>query len=202
MSEAAFPSRPTLAIGSIGRRASGYWGVVFLVLSEASIFAYLFFGYFYFSVQPHPAGWPPSGPPDLTWAIPQTIAVLLAAGGMWWADRAAERVVAAGGVVIGLAAALVLGLAFIALQFVDWFAKPFSFATDPYASWYFIITGAHLAHLVIGTIMAAAVLVWALYGYFGPARHVPVSVAAFYWYFLVAVWVALFFTLYITPFLS
>ena len=44
MSE-TFPYRPPLAIGSVGRRASGYWAIVFLVLSEASIFAYLFFGY-------------------------------------------------------------------------------------------------------------------------------------------------------------
>ncbi|MFO1533596.1 MAG: hypothetical protein ABR562_07900, partial [Thermoplasmatota archaeon] len=46
--------RPPLPMGSIGLRSSGFWGMVFLVLSEASLFAYLFFSYFYFSVQPHP----------------------------------------------------------------------------------------------------------------------------------------------------
>jgi len=86
MSE-VFPYRPPLPMGSIGLRSSGFWGMVFLVLSEASLFAYLFFSYFYFSVQPHPGPWPPSGPPDLSYAIAQTAIVLIACATMWWADR-------------------------------------------------------------------------------------------------------------------
>jgi cytochrome c oxidase subunit 3 len=50
--------------------------------------------------------------------------------------------------------------------------------------------------------MAAAVLTWSAAGYLGPVRHVPVTVTAIYWYFLAATWAALFFTLYITPYLG
>ena len=200
MSE-AFPYRPVLPVGSVGRRSSGYWGVVFLVLSEASLFCYLFFAYYYFSVQPHTGPWPPSGPPDFTYAAPQGATVLIASGTMWWAERSAA-LGARGGVLLGLAASLVLALGFIALQFIDWYDKPFSLASDPYGSFYFVLTGVHLAHLVLGTIMIAAVLVWSALGYFGPVRHVPVTVAAFYWYFVTIVWLALFFTVYGTPYLS
>ena len=200
MSE-VFPYRPALAMGSIGRAASGYWGAVFLVLSEASIFAYLYFSYYYFSVQPHSGPWPPSGPPSFIYAAPQTAVVLLASAAMWWADRSAGRAEQAGAL-LGLGLTLILGAGFIALQFLDWYAKPFSLATDAYSSLYYVITGVHLAHLVAGIIMAAAVQVWFLLGYLGPVRHVRLTVTALYWYFLAAVWLTLFFTLNITPYLT
>lgn len=197
----AFPYQPALPVGSVGLRSSGFWGVVFLVISEASLFAYALFGYFYVAVQPHPGPWPPGGPPSLVYAVPQTIALLLGSASAWWADRSAT----AGrrsGVLLGLAVALVLGLAFAALQLLDWFDKPFSLATDAYSSLYFTLGGFHLAHEVVGVIMLAAVLVWSALGYFGPLRHVPVTVTAFYWYFVTVIWLALFFALYITPYLS
>jgi heme/copper-type cytochrome/quinol oxidase subunit 3 len=198
---AAFPYQPPLPMGSMGARASGFWGVVFLVLSEASIFAYLFFSYFYFSVQPHSGPWPPSGPPDLTWAVLQTAAALIGCATMWWADRAARRP-AAGGTAIGLGISLLLSLAFIVFQILDWHAKPFALATDPYSSLYFTIGGIHLAHAVVGAVMIATVLLWSLLGYFGPARHVPITVAAAYWYFVAIVWLGVFFTLYVSPYLG
>jgi heme/copper-type cytochrome/quinol oxidase subunit 3 len=200
MSE-VFPYRPPLPVGSVGLRASGFWGMVFLVISEASLFAYLLFSYYYFAVQPHPGPWPPGGPPSLAYAIPQTVVLLISSATAWWADRAAERG-ARPHAVLGLGVTLLLGLAFLALQLLDWFDKPFSLATDPYSSLYFAIGGAHLAHEFAGVLMLGAVLVWSSLGYFGPLRHAPVTIAAFYWYFVTAIWLAVFFTLYITPFLS
>ena len=200
MSE-VFPYRPPLAIGSIGLRSSGFWGLAFLVLSEASIFAYLFFSYFYFAIQPHPGSWPPGGPPDFTYSAPQTVLVLIGSAALWWADRAAARA-AREPLMTGLAVGLVVSLAFVALQLLDWHSKPFSLATDPYASLYFLIGGVHLVHLVAGVVMIAAVLGWSALGYFGPVRHVPITVTAFYWYFVTVTWVGVFFTLYITPYLG
>jgi heme/copper-type cytochrome/quinol oxidase subunit 3 len=198
---ASFPYQPALPMGSAGARSSGFWGVVFLILSETSIFAYLFFSYFYFSIQPHPGPWPPSGPPDVTWAVLQTAAALAGCVTMWWADRAARRPAPAG-TLIGLACSLVLSLAFIAFQLLDWHAKPFGLATDPYSSLYFTIGGVHLAHAIVGAVIIAAVLLWSLLGYFGPARHVPITVAAAYWYFVAVVWLGVLFTLYISPYLG
>lgn len=198
---APFPYQPPLPMGSMGARASGVWGVVFLILSEASIFAYLFFSYFYFSVQPHPGSWPPGGPPDLTWAILQTASSLVACATICWADRSAVRFAPAG-VVAGLGLSLVLSLAFIAFQVLDWHAKPFGLATNPYSSLYFTIGGVHLAHAVVGAVMIAVVLMWTLLGYFGPSRHVPITVTAAYWYFVSILWLGVFFTLYISPYLG
>lgn len=197
----ALPYRPPLPMGSIGRRSSGFWGVVFLVLSEASLFAYLFFAYFYFAIQPHSGPWPPSGRPDLTYALPQTALVVVAAGLLWWADRAAERA-AKGAVLLALGGGLALSVVFVVLQALDWHAKPFSLATDPYASLYFTIGGVHLAHVAVGIVMIAAVLLWSALGYLGPVRHVPLTVTAYYWYFVALTWLGVFFTLYISPYLG
>jgi cytochrome c oxidase subunit III len=197
----AFPFQPGLPVGSIGLRASGMWGVVLLILSETSIFAYLFFSYFYFSVQPHSGQWPPSGPPAFTYSAPQTAAALAACVTAWWANRSVMRASRLG-LLLGLALTLLLSLVFIALQFLDWHSKPFGLATDPYSSFYFVIGGVHLAHVVVGVVMLTAVLAWSLLGYFGPVRHVPITVAALYWYFVAAVWLGVFFTLFISPHLG
>jgi heme/copper-type cytochrome/quinol oxidase subunit 3 len=188
-------------MGSIGLRASGFWGLVFLALSEASIFAYLLFSYYYFAVQPHPGPWPPGGPPEITYAAGQTVAALLACAAAGWADRSA-LFARRGGVLLGLALSLFLSLCFVALQVLDWHAKPFTLATDPYSSLYFLIGGVHLAHAVLGVVMIATVLLWSLLGYFGPDRHVPVTVAAVYWYFITIVWLAIFFALDLSPYLG
>lgn len=194
-------SRPPLLVGSIGAHASGWWGMVFLLLSEASIFAYLFFAYFYFAVHPDYSPWPPNGPPSLIYPIPETVLLFAACAAMWWADRRAMNAVNPQ-VSLAFLAALVLGTGFVVLGLLDWSSKPFTPASSAYASIYFATTGVHLAHVVVGLLIAAAVLVWSLLGYLGPVRHAPVSIAALYWYFLAGTWVALFFGLYITPYLG
>lgn len=198
MADQALANRPPLPVGSIGARSAGFTGMALLILSEAGIFAYLFFAYFYFSVQPGHGAWPQSGPPPFTYSAPQCGVLLASCATMWWANRSAAR----GNrlmVWLGLAATLILGLGFIALEFIDWYAEPFALASDPASSFYYVITGVHLAHVVAGTIMVAAVLIWSLLGYFGPLRHVPITITAMYWYFLAVTWLWVFFTLYGTP---
>ena len=51
-----------LPIGSKGRLSSGWWGMIAVIATEASLFAYLLFSYYYFAIQPHAAPWPPEMP--------------------------------------------------------------------------------------------------------------------------------------------
>lgn len=196
-----FPNRPVLAVGSTGRYASGLWGAVFLLLSESTIFAYLFFSYFYFSSQPQNGPWPPDGPPNWFYPGLQTAVVLLGCLSAWWSDRSARRG-ASGGMLGGLAATLILAIGFTVLQLLDWADKSFGFATDAYSSFYYVIGGFHLAHVVVGVVILAVVLLWSALGYFGPRRHVPVTVAAYYWYFVAIIWLGVLFTLDITPYMG
>jgi heme/copper-type cytochrome/quinol oxidase subunit 3 len=191
----AHKDRP-LPVGSIGYLSTGWAAAIFLLISEASIFAYLFFTYFYFSVQPN-YEWAP-GPPSFTFAAPQTAVVLIGAATSWWADRSASRGEMAR-VMIALAITIVLGAAFIALQFADWFSKPFTLASSPYSSNYFVVSGFHLAHFVVGLLMFLVLLLWTWLGYFDSVRHLPITIGALYWYFLTVIWLAVFFVLYCTP---
>lgn len=190
--------RTSLPVGSIGTSASGWWGIWFLIISDTMIFAYEFFAYFWYSIQPS-ANWIPAPLPSFIYSGPQTGVVLVGCATAWFAQRSINRdeYVPA---LLGIGATALLGAAFIALQFLSWFSKSFTFSTDTYSSIYFLITGTHLAHFVIGWIMYVVLLIWTALGYFDRTRHVPIMVGKLYWYWLAAVWLAVFFVINCTPY--
>jgi cytochrome c oxidase subunit III len=190
-----------LPVGSIGRRSNGWWAMLFIMLTEGALFAYLLFAYYYLAVQPHTGPWPPNGAPSLHLALPNTLLLLASSVAAWWGERGIESG-RSGRLAIGLAAALVLGTAFVGVQLAEWHAKPFGIASNSYGSLYFTITGFHMAHVVAGLLMLAAVLAWCLIGMFDRWRNTPVAVSVVYWHFVDAVWLAVFFTFYITPYLG
>lgn len=190
--------RQSLPIGSIGTSASGWWGAWFLIISDSMIFAYLFFGYFWCSVQPQ-AHWVPSGPPSFIYSAPQCAAVLTGCGSAWFAQRSIIRNELPRAL-IALGITVILGAIFIALQFLDWSSKSFGLASSTYSSIYFLITGTHLAHFVVGLVMFIILFAWTALGYFDRIRHVPISVGALYWYFLAATWLSVFFVINVTPY--
>lgn len=188
-----------LPMGAIGTSASGWWGAWVLMLSEGTLFAYLFFTYFYFSIQP-PANWIPGGPPSFFYPGIQTGLVLAGCVSAWFAHRSirlGQQLLA----LVGLGLTFLICSAFIGVQFLDWFDKPFPFAESTYSSEYYLITGAHLAHVVVGWFMLLIVCVWTVFGYFDRVRHIPIAIATIYWYFIAIIWIAVFFTLTCTPYL-
>lgn len=191
--------RPTLPVGSIGYKSFGWWGMLAIIMSEGSLFAYLLFSYYYYAVQ-YGRDWIPEMP-NSTLAGPNTAVLLSSSLFVWWAERNAargQRTKQALGLAIGLG----LGIAFIVVQAFEWRDKPFSYSSTSYGSSYFITTGFHMAHIAVGAAMLAAVLFWSLLGYFDRERHAPISIVAVYWYFLDVIWLAIFFTFYITPYLG
>jgi heme/copper-type cytochrome/quinol oxidase subunit 3 len=170
-----------LPVGAIDTRASGWWAMIFVVFTEASLFAYLLFSYFYLAVQPHePGTFPAGGTPDLTLALPNTVILLLSSVAVGWAQFNIERNDKRR-LCLGLGVGAVLGMIFLVIQYFEWAAKPFTLASNTYSSLYFTVTGFHMAHVVVGVIM-----LWALFA----------------WHFVDAVWLAVFFTFYITPLLG
>ncbi|HWG11538.1 MAG TPA: cytochrome c oxidase subunit 3 [Rhodanobacteraceae bacterium] len=187
----------TLPVGSKGRNASGWWGMLALVATEGTLFAYLLFSYFYLASH-SPPPWPPTGPPSLSLAIPDTLVLLAGSATMWWGERgiALGR---RGQLAIGLALSLLLGIIFIALEGIEWAGKPYTLNSSLYSSLYFTITGFHLAHVVVGLLILAVLLLWTALDYFDENRHSAVSIGVIYWHFVTAVWLAVFFTFYIAP---
>jgi heme/copper-type cytochrome/quinol oxidase subunit 3 len=191
-----------LPVGAMDTRASGWWAMIFTVFTEASLFAYLLFSYYYLAVQPHvPGAFPQGGPPPLGIASINTAILLTSSVTVAWAQLGIEhnnkwRLVA------GLGAGAVLGLIFLVIQWFEWGDRPFGFSSTPYSSLYFVITGFHMAHVVVGVLMLLALTFWSWQGHFNSRRFAHIHIGALYWHFVDAVWIAVFFTFYITPLLG
>lgn len=191
-----------LPVGAIDTRASGWWAMIFVVFTEASLFAYLLFSYFYLAVQPHPVGtFPEGGLPSVALALPDTAVLLLSSAAIAWAQFNIERDDNFR-LCLGLAAGAVLGMVFLAVQYFEWAEKPFTLASSTYSSLYFTVTGFHMAHVIVGVVMLWALFAWSAMGYFNRVRYAHVHIGALYWHFVDAVWLVIFFTFYITPYLG
>lgn len=186
-----------LPIGSKGRLSSGWWGMWAVVATEASLFAYLLFSFFYVGAQTQ-SPWPPGGPPDLRLASIGAVLLLLGSVTMWWGERGI-RAGRRGQLLLGLGCSVLLAVGFLALELTEWHHKSFSLSSHAYGSLYFTITGFHMLHVVVGVLMLSLLFLWACLGYFGVRRHSTVTIAVIYWHFVAAVWVAVFLSIYIAP---
>ena len=189
-----------LPVGTAGKKSNGWWGMMFVITTEASLFAYLLFSYYYIAVQPHRV-WSPGGPPDLTLGLPNTALLVASSFVAWWAERGIDK----GNTrrcIIGLAITILMGVVFGGVQVKEWLDKPFTITTNPYASLYYITTGFHVAHVVVGLLILTGLAVWTALGYFDRSRHAPVSIGIIYWHFVDVVWLTVFFTFYLTPYLG
>jgi cytochrome c oxidase subunit 3 len=181
-------------------QSTAWWGMAFLILTEGSLFAYLFFSYFYLASQ-STGPWPPSGSLDLKNASINTFLLLSSSAAAWWGERGIARGKPRR-LSIGLVATIVLGVVFMAVQGHEWTSRPFAFSSNSYSSLYFVITGFHGAHVIVGLLMLCALLLWNLMGRFARDWHLEVSVGIVYWHFVDLVWLAVYAALYLSPRLS
>ena len=191
-----------LPIGAMDTRASGWWAMIFTVFTEASLFVYLLFSYYYLAVQPHaPGTFPQGGPPPLGIASLNTAILLLSSLAVGWAQLSVEHD-RKWRLVTGLGTGAVLGAVFLVVQLFEWSSQHFELSSLPYSSLYFVITGFHLAHVAVGLLILAALTGWSYLGYFNSRRFAHIHIGALYWHFVDAVWIAVFVTFYITPLLG
>jgi cytochrome c oxidase subunit III len=189
-----------LPVGPTGRKGLGSWGVGTLIATEAALFSYLLFSYYYAAVVT-PRGWLLETSPSLKLALPNTILLLASSGVAWWGERGVltrHRRQA----LLGFGIAFVMGCIFALVQWREWHAKPFAFGNTNYASLYFVTTGFHMAHVLVGLLVLAALFVWTVLDYFSPRRRLTVSAGVFYWHFVDVVWLLVFTTYYLTPYLG
>jgi cytochrome c oxidase subunit 3 len=188
---------PALPVGSIGNQASGYFGVWWVIITEASLFVYLLFGYAYCAMQ-FPGPWPPSGPPELGLASTDTLILILSSILVALGEHSIKQG-QRGRLTIGLALGFVLGIVFVAIQLKEWASKGATLSSNLYYSFYFTTTGFHMAHVAVGVLILGALTIWSALGKFDSARNSPVSIGALYWHFVDAVWIVIFTTYYVVP---
>ena len=152
-------SRPeNLPVGPTGRHGVGWWGVGTLVASEAALFAYLLFAYFYTGATA-PPGWLLDPAPTLKLALPNTVLLLISSVGVWWGERGISKG-RRGQALAGFGIAFVIGAVFVTVQCLEWHSKPYRLGDSSYASLYFVTTGLHIAHVIVGLLVLAAIFWW------------------------------------------
>jgi cytochrome c oxidase subunit 3 len=95
---------------------------------------------------------------------------------------------------------ILLGATFTSLQAHEYANSLFGFTDGIYASTFYMATGFHGAHVIIGTIFLIVCLVRAYLGHFTPDHHFGFEAAAWYWHFVDVVWLFLFTFVYWRPF--
>jgi len=187
----------TIPLGAHEGRAPGWWAMVWTIATEAALFAFLLFSFFYLGSQSRSA-WPPTGPLALKLSLPNTIILILSSIAYRWGERG----IRAGNrarLRAGLAIAFVLGLIFIIIQGIEWSNQPFGARDGAFGSLFYTITGFHGAHVVVGLLMNMLVQIWAARGTFTRESHLAVTNAGMYWHFVDIVWLFVFASLYISP---
>jgi heme/copper-type cytochrome/quinol oxidase subunit 3 len=129
------------------------------------------------------------------------VLLLISSGFVWLAEQGIIRG-RRGQALLGLCVAFVLGVVFVAVQRLDWGSKPYHLGDSSYASFYFVTTGVHVAHVIVGLLMLAALFWWTALGYFSARRRIALAAGALYWHFVNVISVCIFVTYYVTPYLG
>ncbi len=185
-------------------------GMLLFIASEVMFFVAWFWAFFASSLgadDPHVYGrfdftggiWPPKGVEVLdplrlplmnTFVLlTSSFAVNVAHDGLRANDRQAFKNF--------LALGIGLGVLFVITQAYEYIHAPFAFKNSIYGATFFMATGFHGAHVIIGVIFLFVCLARAWAGEFTPHQHTGFQFAAWYWHFVDVVWIFLFSCIYI-----
>ena len=186
------------------------YGMILFIASEVMFFVAWFWAFFDASLFANEAiqasrveftggTWPPQGIEVVDpWHLPlyNTVILLLSGTCVTWAHHAMlhnDRK----GLVSGLALTVVLGILFSFVQAYEYMHSPFDFKNSIYGATFFMATGFHGFHVLVGTIFLIVCLFRALAGHFTPQQHFGFEAAAWYWHFVDVVWLFLFVAIYV-----
>lgn len=197
------------------------YGMLLFIASEIMFFVGWFWAWFDFSLFPVPLevvdgvttnalatgqdyavallAWPPKGIEVVNaFDLPllNTLILLCSGTTVTWAHHSLlhnDRK----GLIQGLWATILLGLLFSSIQAFEYMHAPFGFAGLNFGSSFFMATGFHGFHVIIGTIFLIVCLIRAYKGHFTPQQHFGFEAAAWYWHFVDVVWLFLFLVVYV-----
>lgn len=185
---------------SKGKHAPIYYGVVLLIAIETVEFLVLIASYYYLR-----AGtdlWPPPGilPPGRLLPTLATVALLVSLVPSNIADKAIqqgdEKTMRRGYLI-----SFVLGLVYVALQLVYYIQLPYTWQINAYTSIFWALAGFHFLFVVAMLAETVIILIWGYQGYFNAERNSAVQIDGLNWNFTVAIWIPIYITLYLVPYL-
>jgi cytochrome c oxidase subunit 3 len=130
-----------------------------------------------------------------------TLILLLSGTTVTWAHHALQTNDRADAK-LGLFLTIVLGISFTAFQAIEYSEAGFSYDGSLYGSAFFMATGFHGAHVIIGTLFLIVCLGRLMAGGMKPNKHLGFEFAAWYWHFVDVVWLFLFAFVYVAPHLA
>jgi cytochrome c oxidase subunit 3 len=186
------------------------YGMILFIASEVMFFVAWFWAYFdgFFRLDdPEQFGrvaatggvWPPVGIELFDpWHLPifNTLILLTSGTAVTWAHHALlhdDR----RGLKWGLVVTILLGALFTVVQAIEYASAGFSFSGNMYGATFFMATGFHGFHVLVGTIFLLVCLLRAMVGHFDSKNHLGFEFAAWYWHFVDVVWLFLFVAVYI-----
>ena len=192
------------------------YGMILFIASEVMFFVAWFWAFFSAALFPAPievvdgatqvisdaavaATWPPKGLEVLDpfgFPLLNTLILLCSGTTVTWAHHSlihGDRE----GLKKGLWCTILLGALFSFIQAYEYIHAPFDFKGNIYGATFFMATGFHGAHVLIGTIFLTVCLVRAYKGDFTPKQHFGFEAAAWYWHFVDVVWLFLFVSIYV-----
>jgi cytochrome c oxidase subunit 3 len=176
-------------------------GMVLFIVSEVFFFVAFFWAFFHSALSPAidiGAVWPPKGIDVLNpFEVPLLNTVILLSSGatITWAHHA---IIAKdkSGAISGFLLTILFALIFTALQIFEYKHAPFTIADGIYGTTFFMTTGFHGFHVLIGTTFISVCFFRLLTNNFTNLHHLGFEAAAWYWHFVDVVWIFLFVTIY------
>jgi len=183
------------------------YGFILFIMSEVMFFVAWFWSFFKHAIYPmgpeSPAVdgvWPPAGIETFdAWHLPliNTLILLCSGAAATWAHHALVHEENRRDMRYGLMVAIALGLIFTVFQAYEYTHAAFGFSGNIYGANFFMATGFHGAHVIIGTIFLAICLLRVRAGHFTSENHIGFEVASWYWHFVDVVWLFLFASIYV-----
>src|SRR6266404_8495621 len=174
------------------------YGMALFIASEVMFFSAFFWAFFSSSLFPAEGVWPPKGiHPFDPFAFPflNTLILLLSGTTVTWAHHSLLEGNQKG-LIQGLTVTVILGLCFTGVQGYEYAHAAFHFTDGIYPSTFFMATGFHGFHVIIGTTFLIVCFFRARAGHFKPDHHFGFEAAAWYWHFVDVVWLFLFTCIY------
>nr|YP_009443853.1 cytochrome c oxidase subunit III [Prionoglaris stygia]ATU07074.1 cytochrome c oxidase subunit III [Prionoglaris stygia] len=194
--ESTFQGCHTLKV-SLGMR----WGMILFITSEVLFFVSFFWAFFHSSLSPTMeigCTWPPQGIyafNPLQIPLLNTIILLSSGISITWSHHALLKNNFSQ-TIQSLTITAILGIYFTILQGFEYIEAPFSIADSIYGSSFFMATGFHGLHVIIGTIFIISMVFRLKKLHFSNQHHFGFEAAAWYWHFVDVVWLFLYISIY------
>ncbi len=176
-------------------------GFGFFIGSEVMFFA-AFFAYYFYARGLSPV-WPPPGFEKLPWEPALINTFLLVFSGFFYmrGEHLLEHGKSKARTLFWMVAALVFGFVFLGIQIKEWYElinhHGFTVKSGPMGTAFYLLTGFHGLHVIIGAIFITVVTSRIALNHFTPHKHFAMTAAGWYWHFVDVVWIGLVLCLYL-----